>query len=68
MDFYTHLFESSEEYKSIIGLISENLSGYNDVGIRQKYIWLKREVERAEKAYLDSKGIHKDVSFTSIEL
>lgn len=38
--------ESSEQYDKLKKMIDVNLNGYNDDRVRQKYLWLERELER----------------------
>lgn len=38
--------ESSEQYDKLKNMIDVNLKGYNDDRVRQKYLWLERELER----------------------
>lgn len=38
--------ESSEQYDKLKNMIDINLNGYNDDRVRQKYLWLERELER----------------------
>ena len=38
--------ESSEQYDKLKDMIDRNLNAYNDDRVRQKYLWLERELER----------------------
>ena len=38
--------ENSEQYDKLKNMIDINLNGYNDDRVRQKYLWLERELER----------------------
>lgn len=40
--------ESSEQYDKLKKIIDINLNSYNDDRVRQKYLWLERELERIE--------------------
>lgn len=45
--------ESSEQYVKLKDMIDRNLNAYNDDRVRQKYLWLERELERIEnKGYV----------------
>ena len=42
-------------------MIDDNLSGYNDTGVRDKYIWLKKEVNRIKgKKLLEEENLLLD--------
>lgn len=45
--------ESSEPYVKLKNMIDRNLNGYKDDRVRQKYLWLERELERIKnKGYV----------------
>ncbi|MBQ9277894.1 MAG: hypothetical protein IJ224_04585 [Lachnospiraceae bacterium] len=41
--------EASEQYKKLNDKINDNLSRYIDAGVRDKYIWIRNEINRIKK-------------------
>ncbi len=56
MSYYERLYQDTKAYKKMMKLINSELSGYNDLTIRKKYIWLENEIQRIRKEYLKSRG------------
>ena len=56
--FYTDQFEHLPNCGKMRKFISEQLSGYNDSGIRKKYLWLDKEMERIKSLFLSANGIN----------
>lgn len=51
--------QSSKKYKKIKQYIDKNLYGYSERRVREKYIWLQKELKRIEreKKYLVPGGV-----------
>lgn len=49
--------ESSEKYGKIKKYVDAQLSGYADSRVREKYIWLRKELRRIEKKLAGKEGI-----------
>ena len=67
INFYKKVFRGTERYKKIKKLIDDNLCGYNDIGIRKKYLWLDAEVKRVENQYLNLHGIFTNGNMSYIK-
>jgi len=47
--------EESDQYSRLMDCIDRNLNGYSDDRVRQKYLWLDREMQRIQKKFLYEK-------------
>lgn len=44
--------EESDQYGRLMDCIDRNLNGYSDDSVRQKYLWLDREIKKIRKRFL----------------
>ena len=44
-----HELHESEQYQRMRQCVKDNLSGYADRRVREKYIWLQKELDRMER-------------------
>lgn len=68
IDNLKQLFRSTSEYKKVNKMIYDNLFEYNSESIRDKYMWINKEMIRVEKAYLQKNKAIELNDFMSIEL
>ena len=59
-NYYNYLFIKSDMYRKLEKLINDNLMSYNDISIRKKYLWLKKEIEKIRWIYLNFFDVYKD--------
>lgn len=57
ISYYENIYRGTKEYKKLKRLIDKELSEYQDLSIRKKYVWLENEMNRIKKIYLESHGV-----------